>query len=215
MIKIIRFFSILLFNSAITIILVNPVIAAEEVPPPPQPQPLPMYPISSFLYEASCATDIFCIDVGLSGAGDTIFGELNLLDSLGDPTVPGQTRYLETWELGGFSFTVGNYTWDLLDADQDNASVIFKSNGVGWDLSQLFITFTTDPGVGLFGNHLYFNGSISSAEIFLDPSDLNSFRKIHTIGSWEEVIVPIPAAIWLFGSGLIGLIGFARHKTCA
>jgi hypothetical protein len=25
--------------------------------------------------------------------------------------------------------------------------------------------------------------------------------------------VPIPATIWLFSSGLIGLIGFARRKT--
>ncbi len=25
--------------------------------------------------------------------------------------------------------------------------------------------------------------------------------------------IPIPAAIWLFGSGIIGLIGIARRKT--
>ncbi|MCK4704384.1 MAG: VPLPA-CTERM sorting domain-containing protein, partial [Gammaproteobacteria bacterium] len=25
--------------------------------------------------------------------------------------------------------------------------------------------------------------------------------------------VPVPAAIWLFGSGLIGLVGFARRKN--
>ena len=29
-------------------------------------------------------------------------------------------------------------------------------------------------------------------------------------GSWS--VVPIPAAVWLFGSGLIGLIGIARRK---
>ena len=28
-----------------------------------------------------------------------------------------------------------------------------------------------------------------------------------------EGIVPVPAAVWLFGSGLIGLIGLARHKN--
>ena len=28
-------------------------------------------------------------------------------------------------------------------------------------------------------------------------------------------VVPIPAAIWLFGSGLLGLIGMARRKTTA
>jgi hypothetical protein len=25
--------------------------------------------------------------------------------------------------------------------------------------------------------------------------------------------VPVPAAVWLFGSGLIGLVGFARRKN--
>ena len=25
-------------------------------------------------------------------------------------------------------------------------------------------------------------------------------------------VVPVPAAVWLFGSGLIGLIGIARRK---
>ena len=25
--------------------------------------------------------------------------------------------------------------------------------------------------------------------------------------------VPVPAAVWLFGSGLIGLVGIARRKT--
>jgi hypothetical protein len=28
-------------------------------------------------------------------------------------------------------------------------------------------------------------------------------------------VVPVPAAVWLFGSGLLGLIGVARHKKAA
>ena len=41
---------------------------------------------------------------------------------------------------------------------------------------------------------------------------------INTWASWavqsgDVSAVPAPAAIWLFGSGLIGLIGFARRKT--
>lgn len=32
-------------------------------------------------------------------------------------------------------------------------------------------------------------------------------------GSWSGSLVPVPAAAWLFGSGLIGLIGFARRKN--
>jgi hypothetical protein len=29
----------------------------------------------------------------------------------------------------------------------------------------------------------------------------------------ETTVIPLPAAVWLFGSGLLGLIGFARRKS--
>ena len=36
-------------------------------------------------------------------------------------------------------------------------------------------------------------------------------------GNWlvRDAVVPIPSAVWLFGSGLLGLIGFARRKANA
>lgn len=34
-------------------------------------------------------------------------------------------------------------------------------------------------------------------------------------GTWTVSTVPIPAAVWLFGSGLLGLVGLARRKTTA
>ena len=33
--------------------------------------------------------------------------------------------------------------------------------------------------------------------------------------SLQTTPVPVPSALWLFGSGLIGLIGFAKRKACA
>ena len=47
-----------------------------------------------------------------------------------------------------------------------------------------------------------FHGATSSGE---------HFRYNFTEGA---AVVPIPATAWLFGSGLIGLIGVARRKTC-
>ena len=29
---------------------------------------------------------------------------------------------------------------------------------------------------------------------------------------WDTSTVPVPAAVWLFGSGLLGLVGFAKRK---
>ncbi|MEN8107443.1 MAG: VPLPA-CTERM sorting domain-containing protein [Pseudomonadota bacterium] len=33
--------------------------------------------------------------------------------------------------------------------------------------------------------------------------------------SFQRVVVPVPAAVWLFGSGLMGLVGIARKKKAA
>lgn len=50
-------------------------------------------------------------------------------------------------------------------------------------------------------------GSCSST----DPGVLSG-KTINNPGVWSVSAVPVPAAIWLFGSGLIGLIGIAKKK---
>ena len=39
----------------------------------------------------------------------------------------------------------------------------------------------------------------------------------HTLpgSDFGQAVVPVPAAVWLFGSGLLGLIGIARRKKAA
>jgi hypothetical protein len=39
------------------------------------------------------------------------------------------------------------------------------------------------------------------------------FHITGTIG--EQTVIPIPAAVWLFGSGLLGLVGVARRRKAA
>ena len=41
-----------------------------------------------------------------------------------------------------------------------------------------------------------------------NPSANNTF----TVDTLRRTAVPIPAAVWLFGSGLIGLIGMSRRN---
>lgn len=36
-----------------------------------------------------------------------------------------------------------------------------------------------------------------------------------TLASVQQTVVPVPAAVWLFGSGLLGLVGIARRKKAA
>ena len=48
----------------------------------------------------------------------------------------------------------------------------------------------------------------------LDEFDLNDTNRwgLFTAKADGFAVVPVPAAVWLFGSGLIGLVGFARRK---
>jgi len=60
-----------------------------------------------------------------------------------------------------------------------------------------------------------------SFEVAMDPSIATGTRKVFTdldfaglkdIG-WELAAVPLPAAIYLFGAGILGLMGFSRRKS--
>ena len=73
-----------------------------------------------------------------------------------------------------------------------------------------FLTYSGE-GLANFGN----SGGITSFELFESGSET-------LISSWDLTsesgefgfysAVPIPAAVWLFGSGLLGLVGLARRK---
>jgi len=81
--------------------------------------------------------------------------------------------------------------------------------------SSLFISVVRDSGVGAaaflaggFGANSYAGGEAYSGNVtkpgFQNGSDL-WFRT-------GDSAVPVPAAVWLFGSGLLGLVGMARRK---
>jgi hypothetical protein len=97
-----------------------------------------------------------------------------------------------------------------LDADLENAFT-------GFTILSNPLSTLNKPGFGLIYN---FNAldNVSYLAIGTSPrdTDLGSFLAggasqflIHQI---EYSVVPIPAAVWLFGSGLIGLVGVARRK---
>lgn len=46
----------------------------------------------------------------------------------------------------------------------------------------------------------------------LIQNDSNIAVSLSMVGSLNSTVVPVPAAVWLFGSGLIGLVGVVRRR---
>lgn len=82
------------------------------------------------------------------------------------------------------------------------------------DAIQLAMQYDEIGGVGqLTGSYRFdSNSGFISPLSAINTNVVNGFWDI---GTSQTTVVPVPAAAWLFGSGLIGLIGVARRKTHA
>jgi hypothetical protein len=90
-----------------------------------------------------------------------------------------------------YSIVVNEFTYGL------SARILFG----GVDL------WTQDNGIGTFVNTFTATGATG-----LVAQALPATYKIDSISIKAITSVPLPAATWLFGSGLLGIIGVARKK---
>lgn len=112
-----------------------------------------------------------------------------------------------------------------ISSDDGNGNVLLDFSGWG-------VTWNGIPNINLGGDSITFSDTglatvscaldCSVGDIFtldysahVPLSDQNGFAGVYWGIHLEGVVstVPVPAAAWLFASGLIGLIGVARHKS--
>ncbi len=88
---------------------------------------------------------------------------------------------------------------------EPNSSIALAFNG-GFTINDTGIGQTIDQQIGgpLPGDINVF----TSARVIIRASDVAEVSG--SITAFSATVVPVPAAVWLFGSGLLGLIGFAR-----
>ncbi|MDH5570643.1 MAG: VPLPA-CTERM sorting domain-containing protein [Gammaproteobacteria bacterium] len=117
---------------------------------------------------------------------------------------------------------------NLIRSDDDGASRVSASSGNSWDS---MFDYTLDAGSYIIAltqyNNDWMGGSWSGAGVtgFMDVSgsqrnssyafEISGTALVNVDGNVIEPpisAVPVPAAVWLFGSGLIGLAGVARRK---
>jgi hypothetical protein len=88
--------------------------------------------------------------------------------------------------------------WDIRD-----------SNGLGVMPGEVGIfSFTTDPRQVAINDDGWFH----SWENGVQTNIISTIGMHVPLVPGLEPVVPIPAAVWLFGSGLLGLVGMARRK---
>lgn len=146
-----------------------------------------------------------------------------------EPTAGGNitvnTFNLSGWDLGLFEDTAALTDTNALSLTGLSAEVDFTAAGAGdWTATNLSTGGTT---LLLGGKQFVFaitdgiadNWFEATAAVQTAPNTSNyevTFANgVSQVYSFDAIptVVPVPAAVWLFGSGLIGLVGLARRKT--
>ena len=157
--------------------------------------------------------------------GSTVFAPTNedsdfvQIDFFGLSTNGGDLALFDEADFGGVALVIG-------DAGAD---VTFTASGSDWTAEAFdvggaslgSITLTGDKnfvlGMSWDSGTTYFADSSvapqSTADTFLVTFESNDERVAGVTLAVDVAVVPVPAAAWLFGSGLIGLVGVARRQA--
>ena len=153
----------------------------------------------AWAYEAGSYQDSTLTSSYMSGYGDTYAGP----DAAFNYGATAQSEFSVTFnvdELNDFSLT--GYL-DYQYAAPGEVAVTLKENGTN--------IFYTDS----LGDFIFDGQFVVGAEYQLIATSYTAFSDYY-YEAWQFDLttspVPVPAAVWLFGSGLLGLIGAARRR---
>lgn len=138
---------------------------------------------------------------GLSSLPNTVKAAFALDGHLGSANLN-----LGLSDLAAFSLNFGDFNYDL--AGLDSFSLITDATGAVTTLSYTG-NERSDSGIIILNNA--FSLTIQGD----DDGTGNAFEYFYSESAQSISAVPVPAAVWLFGSGLLGLIGIARRKKPA
>lgn len=115
---------------------------------------------------------------------------------------------------GCSTFAIDNYLLTTL-TDTLNKGVttgLSTSQALGGTLEMMYITQTgTNPGAATAAGYDFFDNAYGRAVWSLSSAG----QLTYSIAGAPVSEVPVPAALWLFGSGLLGLVGIGRRKSVA
>lgn len=157
---------------------------------------------------------------GYNAAGGPFYDSATLTELngliIGTTAQPGIPGIDQTWTSASFGIS-GNHRTTAAVTVIDGTTLDFS----GW---VMILSGSEDYSLGTQQNiaNYTFDGTNFTLDYYWDLSDngnnpLGSLEvsnyHLHLEGTVSHV--PIPAAAWLFGSGLLGLVGMARRKRTA
>jgi hypothetical protein len=136
-----------------------------------------------------------------AGSGDRFVAGYfvgDLLNGLSEESAGSRTYDLRNAAHGG---TDGDYNWNPINGGNqgDWNELLRNTRSNSWDTESFNLTLASDT------SEVWVAFWLDNGE-----ADIGKFDNVVVMG---ETIVPVPAAVWLFGSGLIGLAGLARRKS--
>ena len=149
---------------------------------------------------------------GTVGSG----GEIDL-DFAGRTGSAAGFPYLGTpaWNIDNNTKTggTGNYEGFTSGSDSNLDQTDTTGGTVSLTLSGTHLTLTSSDGVtGWWTGKIVSIGNVGSA---WGPFNGTPYSEVYTISVHGPAPVPVPAAVWLFGTGLVGLVGVARRRKTA
>ena len=112
------------------------------------------------------------------------------------------------WDFGGFGINTGSI--DNINGTLDGVMVNTFANVKGNFVIATIEMQAIAVGDSLLSLSEYVLNPWASGGSLINPDFIDASVNVTTVSA-----VPVPAAVWLFGSGLIGLAGFARRKKSA
>ncbi|MHB8535825.1 MAG: VPLPA-CTERM sorting domain-containing protein [Sulfuricaulis sp.] len=151
----------------------------------------------------------------------------------GNMTISSTTPFFGvTWAARDIQvFTPGSYAFTYLAQGTSTPTTFNMTVGAGQLGVHMLFDWNNNNGINVFS--LWGMNAAFAGNMYTGPGGSNSASQVWNLVSVDTAMpdgpfagnkanfnlgpaaVPVPAAVWLFGSGLLGLVGIARRKKKA